>query len=193
MYSLKALALALVVALDAFSAVQATLYVSLDPIFFANLLRDIQVIQPSSGSTCSGGQPCTVQWLDDGTNPLNSDIGVTTCGLYTGDMQLVQSIPAVNVANTQSLTFTPIPDAGPDSSDYYIAFTSQNLTVNGTNFTGYSSFFSLNNMSGSFSSPLASATSTIPIPSTLTDSSASTETGVLVTITVGSVDTSLLP
>ena len=91
MYSLKALALALVVALDAFFAVQATLYVSLDPIFFANLLRDIQVIQPSFGSTCSGGQPCTVQWLDDGTNPLNSDIGVTKCGLYTGDMVSCES------------------------------------------------------------------------------------------------------
>ncbi|KAJ3920558.1 hypothetical protein F5877DRAFT_77055 [Lentinula edodes] len=144
-----ALALAFV-ALDAFTAVQATLY----------------VIQPSAGSTCSGGSPCTVQWLDDGTTPLNSNIGVTTCGLYTGDMQLVQTIDPVDVSSTQSLVFTPISDAGPDSSDY------------------------LNNMTGSFSSSVASATSSIPIPSSLTGSSAYSETGVLSTVTVGTITTS---
>ncbi|KAJ3861436.1 hypothetical protein EV359DRAFT_47179 [Lentinula novae-zelandiae] len=102
MYQFLFMALVLAfVALDAFTAVQATLY----------------VIQPSAGSTCSGGSPCTVQWLDDGTTPLNSNIGVTTCGLYTGDMQLVQTIDPVDVSSTQSLVFTPLSDAGPDSSD----------------------------------------------------------------------------
>ncbi|KAJ3812965.1 hypothetical protein EV368DRAFT_84777 [Lentinula lateritia] len=170
------------VALDALTAVQATLY----------------VIQPSAGSTCSGGSPCTVQWLDDGTTPLNSNIGVTTCGLYTGDMQLVQTIDPVDVSSTQSLVFTPISDAGPDSSDYYIAFTSTNLEINGTKYTSYSPFFrhrlitviSLNNMTGSFSSSVASATSSIPIPSSLTGSSAFSETGVLSTVTVGTITTS---
>ncbi|KAJ4496170.1 hypothetical protein C8J55DRAFT_13314 [Lentinula edodes] len=175
MYQFLFMALALAfVALDAFTAVQATLY----------------VIQPSAGSTCSGGSPCTVQWLDDGTTPLNSNIGVTTCGLYTGDMQLVQTIDPVDVSSTQSLVFTPISDAGPDSSDYYIAFTSTNLEINGTKYTSYSSFFSLNNMTGSFSSSVASATSSIPIPSSLTGSSASSETSVLSTVTVGTITTS---
>ncbi|KIK61301.1 hypothetical protein GYMLUDRAFT_166434 [Collybiopsis luxurians FD-317 M1] len=99
MFSFKALALA-IIALGALTAVQASLF----------------IIQPSSGSTCSGGSPCTVQWLDDGTSPLNSEIGVTTVGLYTGVMQLVQSIPAVDVSTSQSLTFTPIPGAGPNSN-----------------------------------------------------------------------------
>ncbi|KAJ3882235.1 hypothetical protein F5051DRAFT_394909 [Lentinula edodes] len=175
MYQFLFMALALAfVALDAFTAVQATLY----------------VIQPSAGSTCSGGSPCTVQWLDDGTTPLNSNIGVTTCGLYTGDMQLVQTIDPVDVSSTQSLVFTPISDAGPDSSDYYIAFTSTNLEINGTKYTSYSPFFSLNNMTGSFSSSVASATSSIPIPSSLTGSSASSETSVLSTVTVGTITTS---
>ncbi|KAJ4490371.1 hypothetical protein J3R30DRAFT_3421194 [Lentinula aciculospora] len=172
----KALALALV-ALDAFIAVQASLY----------------IIQPSQGSICSGGSPCTVQWLDDGTNPLNSQIGVTTCGLYTGDMQLVQTIEPVDVTGVQSFTFTPIPDAGPDSNDYYIAFTSTSLEINGTKYTSYSPFFSLNNMTGSFSSPLASATSSIAIPSSLTGVDASSATSVLSTITVGTITTPLSP
>ncbi|GAW10352.1 hypothetical protein LENED_012610 [Lentinula edodes] len=164
MYRFLFMALALAfVALDAFTVVQATLY----------------VIQPSAGSTCSGGSPCTVQWLDDGTTPLNSNIGVTTCGLYTGDMQLVQTIDPVDVSSTQSLVFTPISDAGPDSSDYYIAFTSTNLEINGTKYTSYSSFFSLNNMTGSFSSSVASATSSIPIPSSLTGSSSSSATATI--------------
>ncbi|KAJ3767315.1 hypothetical protein FB446DRAFT_755283 [Lentinula raphanica] len=179
MYSFSftvALALAFV-ALDAFAVVRAAIY----------------VVQPLAGSTCSGGSPCTVQWLDDGTSPVNSEIGVSTCGLYTGNMQLVQTITPVDVANTQSLTFTPIPNAGPDASNYYIAFTSTNLEVNGTKYTGYSSFFRLDNMNGSFSSPLASATTSIAVPSSLIGSSASSGNTVLSTITVGTVTTSISP
>lgn len=44
----------------------------------------LQVIKPSQGSTCHGGQSCTVEWLDDGIAPLLSDLGVNTVGLYTG-------------------------------------------------------------------------------------------------------------
>ncbi|KAF8830166.1 hypothetical protein HHX47_DHR2000477 [Lentinula edodes] len=139
MYRFLFMALALAfVALDAFTAVQATLY----------------VIQPSAGSTCSGGSPCTVQWLDDGTTPLNSNIGVTTCGLYTGDMARIMM--------------------------YIVNNTSQRLIT----------VISLNNMTGSFSSSVASATSSIPIPSSLTGSSAYSETGVLSTVTVGTITTS---
>lgn len=43
-----------------------------------------QVIQPSQGSTCRGGESCTITWLDDGSRPLLSAIGVSTVGLYTG-------------------------------------------------------------------------------------------------------------
>ncbi|THV05731.1 hypothetical protein K435DRAFT_646661 [Dendrothele bispora CBS 962.96] len=94
----KALVLAFL-ALDVISAVQAALY----------------VLQPASGSVCHAGQECTIQWTDDGESPTLSLVGVVTIGLYTGDMQLVQSIPATNVAQAQSVTFTPISEAGPNS------------------------------------------------------------------------------
>ncbi|KAF5392694.1 hypothetical protein D9757_001003 [Collybiopsis confluens] len=171
------LAMLALTAIQALTMVQASLFVT----------------HPASGSTCNGGTPCIVQWLDDGTSPLNSDIGVATVGLYTANMQLVQSIPAVDVSNSQSLTFTPTPAAGPNSGTYYIAFTSTNLKVNGSKFTGYSPFFNLDNMSGSFSTPDASAISPIPVPSSLSAADASQGSSALSTVTVGSVDTSESP
>ncbi|EEB94889.1 hypothetical protein MPER_06226 [Moniliophthora perniciosa FA553] len=98
-FPIPALVLAFIVALDALLSVEAALY----------------VIKPSDGSTCHAGEECTVQWVDNGESPLLSTIGVTTIGLYTANMQLVQSIAAVDVSRQQSLTFTPIPEAGPDS------------------------------------------------------------------------------
>ena len=44
-----------------------------------------QVIQPFKGSTCHGGESCTISWIDDGSRPLLSAIGVSTVGLYTGE------------------------------------------------------------------------------------------------------------
>ncbi|KAJ7058196.1 hypothetical protein C8F01DRAFT_1149912 [Mycena amicta] len=144
-------------------------------------------IQPASGSTCTGGFPCTVSWLDDGNSPLLPDIGTVTAGLYTGQLQLVQTLPPVDTADILSYQFTPIPAAGPNSKTYYLAFTSTKLKTNGTNYTGFSPFFTLEGMSGSFSSPLSGATSTIAIASTVTNHPGSI---IPTTITVGSVDTS---
>ncbi|KAJ7481709.1 hypothetical protein FB451DRAFT_1236910 [Mycena latifolia] len=147
----------------------------------------VYFIEPASGSTCTAGTQCTLEWLDDGNNPLLNEVGVVTVGLYTGEMQLVQSIQPLDVSSLHSVDFTPIAEAGPNSGSYYIAFTS-NAKVNGTKYLAFSPFFNLKGMSGSFSSPLAAATSTIAIPTTLTHSSAGT---VGITITIGSVDTSL--
>ncbi|KAH9925128.1 uncharacterized protein B0H18DRAFT_1009971, partial [Fomitopsis serialis] len=38
----------------------------------------IYVNNPVSTSTCYGGQPCTVTWLDNGQTPILSDIGAPT-------------------------------------------------------------------------------------------------------------------
>ncbi|ESK84275.1 hypothetical protein Moror_3774 [Moniliophthora roreri MCA 2997] len=176
-FSIPALALAFIVALDAPLSVEAALY----------------VIKPSDGSTCHAGEECTVQWVDNGESPLLSTIGVTTIGLYTGNMQLVQSIAAVDVSRQQSLTFTPIPEAGPDSDTYYIAFTSTTAEVNRTIYQGFSPFFKLDGMSGSFATPLEAATSQIPIPSSLAGSSLTESEAPLSTITVGTLSTSLPP
>lgn len=167
MYS-WALVLAFTLALDAISQVKAGLY----------------VIKPSQGETCHANEDCTVQWLDDGKKPLVTELGVTTVGLYTANQQLVQSIDPVDVSKAQSFTFKPIPDVGPDSNTYYIAFTSISATNNGTAVLGFSPFFQLDGMSGSFSSPIESATSSISIPSSLTGSEAS-QTTPLSTVTVG--------
>ncbi|KAL0570646.1 hypothetical protein V5O48_011313 [Marasmius crinis-equi] len=176
--TLLALALALLVALEAIVSVEAALY----------------VINPQEGSTCHGGEECTVEWLDDGSRPLLSTIGVATIGLYTGNQQLVQRIDAVDVSKVQSLRFTPIPGAGPDSDAYYIAFSSTTFSENGTEFLSFSPFFKLDQMSGSFSSALDSATSSLEIPSSLTASTDGTASSTpLSTITVGTLSTSLPP
>ncbi|KAF8210098.1 hypothetical protein K438DRAFT_140309 [Mycena galopus ATCC 62051] len=146
-------------------------------------------VQPLSGSTCTAGTPCVLSWDDDGILPLLPQVGTVTAGLFTGNQQLVQTIRPLEVANLNSVNFTPIAQAGPNSDSYYIAFTSTTAKVNGTAYTAYSPFFRLTGMSGSFSSPLASATATFSIPASFTN----TGTIIPTTITVGNVDTSLPP
>ncbi|KAF8958094.1 hypothetical protein BDZ97DRAFT_1668894 [Flammula alnicola] len=75
----------------------------------------LYVVQPLQGSTCRGGESCTITWLDDGIRPLLSAVGVSTVGLYTGKQQLVQTIPPVDVSSVHSITFKPNPSAGPNS------------------------------------------------------------------------------
>ncbi|KAF8351923.1 hypothetical protein F5887DRAFT_6100 [Amanita rubescens] len=140
-------------ALRAFVTLSAALFVS----------AEIYVTQPASGDSCHGGKSCTVSWVDNGVPPLLSSIGVVRVGLYTGDLQLVQTIVPVDVSTSHSLTFTPNPQAGPNSGAYYVAFISSDGSYH-----GYTPNFALDGMSGSFSSPDPSATSGIAVPSSLT-------------------------
>ncbi|KIY69020.1 hypothetical protein CYLTODRAFT_350429 [Cylindrobasidium torrendii FP15055 ss-10] len=94
-----ALVLALFAFLQCMLSVHATLY----------------VVEPRAGATCYGGQECTVTWLDDGATPLLTSYGMAQVGLYTGNQQLVQTIQPLDVSQSLSLTFTPIPEAGPNS------------------------------------------------------------------------------
>ncbi|KAJ6591180.1 hypothetical protein DFH09DRAFT_195705 [Mycena vulgaris] len=139
-------------------------------------------IEPASRSTCTGGTPCTLEWLDDGIPPFLNQIGVVTAGLFHGEQELVQTIQPLDVSTVHSVQFTPNAQAGPNSGAYYVAFTSTNAKVNGTKYIAFSPFFNLKGMSGSFSSPLAAATSTIPIPTSLT---VTTSTPAPTTITIG--------
>lgn len=128
----------------------------------------LYVNEPIASSACYGGQPCTVSWLDDGEQPLLSKIGACYVGLYNGKGLLVQQIEPVNVASAHSLVFTPDPSAGPSAGDYYLNFTSVSLMVNQTSrYTQYSADFALASMSGSLSSPIASDTSALPVPSSV--------------------------
>ncbi|KAG6839225.1 hypothetical protein C0991_004644 [Blastosporella zonata] len=174
----------------------------------------IYILQPEAHSTCHGGQACTIEWLDDGTRPLLAAAGLSTFGLYTANLrlarsrppyaqQLVQAIPPTDVSKTRSVSFKPNPAAGPNSDSYYIAIISTTAKQNSSDlssvpYTAFSPYFSIDQMTGSFSSPLAEATSTIPIPSSLTRSVSGTVTPIpsrtiLSTITVGTLSTSLPP
>ncbi|CCM05625.1 uncharacterized protein FIBRA_07854 [Fibroporia radiculosa] len=142
-FATRFLSLCLLVAL--FSLARATLYVT----------------EPVSSTTCYGGQTCTVTWLDDGAAPLLAEIGACYVGLYSTDKNvLVQQIEPVNVASVHSLEFIPDPSAGPNTSNYYIMFTSVELA----NYTQYSADFTLKSMSGIFAIPVPSDTSAIPVP-----------------------------
>ncbi|KAK0205317.1 hypothetical protein DFS33DRAFT_1383209 [Desarmillaria ectypa] len=153
-------------------------------------VRSLYVIEPNSGSSCHGGQNCTVEWLDDGTWPLLSSFGVSSVGLYTGTQQLVQNLDPVDTSTTHSLTFTPIPEAGPNSDTYYICFTSTSVFDNGTAVMAFSPFFQLDQMSGSFATPWESATASVAIPTSLMQTTADS-TSELSTIIIGTLSTSL--
>ncbi|KAI0772729.1 hypothetical protein BD413DRAFT_473948 [Trametes elegans] len=86
--------------------------------FFALIARaNLYVIQPRAGSTCTGGQPCTVEWLDDGSVPLLSQIGPCYVALCYGEQVLVQQIAPVDLSSVHSLQFTPDPHAGPNANN----------------------------------------------------------------------------
>ncbi|KAL1748263.1 hypothetical protein HDZ31DRAFT_30092 [Schizophyllum fasciatum] len=156
---------------------------------------ELYIVSPVSGSTCQAGQPCTVDWLDDGNTPKLASIGVSRVGLYMDNMQLVQSLEPVDVSATHSMTFTPNPEAGPNADSYYLVFTSTALTdASGGAYQEYSPFFSLAGMTGTRGSPVESLTTSVAVPSSLTsDTFVTPATPSVSTVTVGTLSTSLSP
>ena len=69
--------------------------------------------EPVVGTTCHGGKPCKIVWLDNGVVPLLAQIGPCHVALYHGVEQLVQQIDPVNVAMQHSLQFTVRPPPPP--------------------------------------------------------------------------------
>ncbi|KAF5384105.1 hypothetical protein D9615_003345 [Tricholomella constricta] len=168
------------------------------------LLADagVYVLKPEARSKCHGGKACTIEWLDDGIQPLLSAAGLCTFGLYTGKQKLVQALPPADVSLIHSVTFKPNPAAGPNSDAYYIGIISTTFKDNSSApYIAFSPFFSIDDMTGSFDNPLPEATSAILIPSSFTPSTSgsgtrtatSHSTTTLSTITVGTLSTSLPP
>ncbi|KAI0316873.1 hypothetical protein OF83DRAFT_1124377 [Amylostereum chailletii] len=124
------------------------------------------VVNPSESTTCHAGQSCKVQWLDNGERPLLANMGPCYVGLYRGKQQLIQQLDPVDVSSVHSLDFTPQANAGPNSNTYYVAFTSVSLKQANSSrpYIGYSPNFTLDGMSGTLDTPIASLTSSIPIP-----------------------------
>jgi len=80
------------------------------------VLGALFAIKPNSQTGCHGGQPCLVQWLDDGQEPLLTAMGPCYVALFSGNQKLIQQIEPVDVSTNHSLTFMPNPLAGPDSN-----------------------------------------------------------------------------
>ncbi|TDL27993.1 hypothetical protein BD410DRAFT_781933 [Rickenella mellea] len=132
----------------------------------------LYVTSPSGVSSCTGGKPCTIQWLDDGTAPLLPAIGPSQFALYYQEKTLAQEInPAFDVSSTRSLTFTPDSKAGPNANSYYIWITSNSAkNPNNTNdpYQSFSGRFTLDGMTGTADNPVSSDTATQPIPQSTT-------------------------
>ncbi|KAH9974377.1 hypothetical protein BGW80DRAFT_178610 [Lactifluus volemus] len=124
----------------------------------------LYVVEPNAQTVCHGGEPCVVQWLDDGVKPLLADMGPCYVALFSGNQRLIQQIEPIDVSTNHSLTFTPNRIAGPNSNTYYVEFSSINLSNASL---AYSPNFSMDQMKGSFESPVAELTSTIPVPSSV--------------------------
>jgi hypothetical protein len=55
---------------------------------FCNWFRPhltLQVVEPNAQTVCHGGEPCVVQWLDDGVKPLLADMGPCYVALFSGN------------------------------------------------------------------------------------------------------------
>ncbi|PAV19843.1 hypothetical protein PNOK_0477700 [Pyrrhoderma noxium] len=160
-------------------------------VFLLSLLHiayaSVFITHPYSGITCSGGSSCTVTWLDDGTAPLLSDVGLSDIALYQGTDTLVQQLASsVDVSSSHELNFIPNPEAGPNSDDYWIMLKSQTArNPNDTSlpFTSFSGFFTLDNMSGKINDPIPSLTSTLT-PSITASATGSNTNGVVSTVTL---------
>ncbi len=55
------------------------------PVVKLDTISRSQVITPKETTVCHGGQLCSVQWLDDGVQPLLATMGPCYVSLYAGD------------------------------------------------------------------------------------------------------------
>ncbi|THG95475.1 hypothetical protein EW145_g7951 [Phellinidium pouzarii] len=121
----------------------------------ASSMATVFLTNPTSSTTCNGGQPCTIAWKDDNTAPLLADFGLAMVSIYVGNVnqqtQLQEITQSVNVVTTSTIQFTPDASIGPDGDMYFIRFEATNSTSTTPN-EAFSAKFTLNNMSGTFNS-----------------------------------------
>jgi len=134
---------------------KALLIFSLVSVAFATVF----VTAPVSSTTYSGGKPATITWQDDNNAPTLKMFGPATISIYVGNriqqtsLQLLTSSSGLDVSTTSTLTFTPDPTIGPNSNNYFIRFESVSGKDNtSTPYESFSAQFTLDNMTGSFSS-----------------------------------------
>lgn len=150
----------------------------------ASALANVFITSPVATTTFTAGQQATVTWQDDGLTPNLSSFGASLVGIYTGNANqqtLLQTIsPSVDVSTTSSIVFTPDGTIGPDSSEYFVRFTSINLKdATNSQFPAeaFSAKFAMTGMTGTFNSTVQAeinGQSTAPIGATATSSASGT-------------------
>ncbi|KAI9567698.1 hypothetical protein HD554DRAFT_931445 [Boletus coccyginus] len=153
----------------------------------ASALANVFLTSPVASTTFTAGQQATLSWQDSGEAPSLAQFGKATFAIYVGNA--IQQTPlqtiatSVNVSSTSSLTFTPQPDIGPNSDEYFIRVTSEvykNPSSPQYFAEAFSAKFTLAGMTGSFNATLQAqidGQSTAPIGATSTASSPSATGG----------------
>ncbi|KAJ7594263.1 hypothetical protein C8J56DRAFT_926316 [Mycena floridula] len=153
---------------------------------------NVFITSPVATSSFSASSQNVISWNDDLKLPALSSFGPASIGLYAGNAQqqtLLSTISAsTDVSTVNSIPFTPDPNAGPSSSEYFIRFDSLSLK-DATNpqfpAQAFSAKFTLTGMTGTFNAavqaqidgqataPLAGATAAATVaPASSTDPSA---------------------
>jgi len=147
------------------------------------VLATIFVTSPVATTTWTGGSTAVISWEDDGNAPLLATIGACSVGIYAGNSQqqtlLQEIVDSVNVATTASIQFTVDPTIGPDSSAYFVRFTSTTYKDPATPQYAYEQFsarYAMTNMSGQFNSTVQAQINSSGAATTSSGSSAAAST-----------------
>jgi hypothetical protein len=131
--------------------------------FASTAFATVFVTEPVASTTYTAGQSAIVQWQDDGNTPTLAAFGPAKISIYAGNAQQQTSLQLLNgsvdVSQVSSITFTPDPTVGPDSSEYFIRFESLSLkdaTQPQFPALAFSAKFTLAGMTGTFSAAVQS-------------------------------------
>ncbi|KAG9226834.1 hypothetical protein CCMSSC00406_0003493 [Pleurotus cornucopiae] len=97
----------------------------------ASALANVFITSPTASTTFTGGKEATISWQDTTDAPSLKDFGLATVSIYAGNaiqqtsLQLI--VDNVDVSTTSSIKFTPNPQIGPNSDQYFVRIESRNL------------------------------------------------------------------
>jgi hypothetical protein len=102
----------------------ATVFVGFFPLSFLYSANPsgTQTTAPIASTSWQGGQPQTIEWINDPNTPTPSlsDFGPSKISIYVGNSQQQTSLqlisPSTDVSKNSSIKFTPDPTIGPNSN-----------------------------------------------------------------------------
>jgi len=135
----------------------------------------VSFTDPTATAGFTGGQPATIQWIDDNNQPSLSVYGQCILSIYTGNSKQQTSLQTINSSidpnAVNSFAFTVDATIGPDGDEYFIRMESLQ-TKDPNDPTGllpllaFSHTFTLSGMTGVFNASVQSqidGQSTAPI------------------------------